>query len=402
MERLGWVGALIVAVALVVAASVLWLQTRDDLEDSRELLAASRAEVERLSADLAGERTRSFELANELTASQLSLQDANSYLAILGDDLATAQTNIHAAQGRLVEADNRIDALVASRDALEQLLSGTQDELYTLASKHQVLEQSVGNLEQVKEQIGSLDSTITSRNTTIGELDSQIVELRDEIEALKVAREPWMLETRTSGLMCTGSMEPALTCLDEVTWLMNSYPEDIAEGVIISFDIGACRDESKWIAHRVEKVKVEDGIYYYWPKGDNNSQADGCWVPFSHVNGYAINVRRNAHPENAELRNMVVEAQADMDRAMAIHNATKSRYCRAAPTSGTSVGAEHDGKPCYFTSQEWDELDHLYQVVYLGAYRYWECTLDSARNATHSPDGRAPIYQTCSHPGPMS
>ena len=405
MERLGWIIGLIVAVSFVVFVSVFWLQARDDLITSEELLTASRADVERLESDLASERTRRYELASELTSSQLSLDDSNSHLLVLGGELATAnsalsatQTSLDDAQGRLVDADNLIGTLTVSGDAMEQLLSGTQDELYAVTTEHDVLEQSVGNLEQVSEKVNALDATIASRNTTIVELDLQINGLRDDIDALKEAREPWVADTRKTGLACTGSMEPALTCLDEVTWLMNPYPEDIVEGAIIYFDMSVCVEDVKWVAHRVDKVKVEDGIYYYWPKGDNNDDPDDCWVPFSYVNGYAINVIRNAHPENAELRNMVVEAEADMDRAMDVHNTTKSRYCRVAPTNGASVMARHDGEPCYFTSREWDEVHHLYSVVYMGAFNYWACTLDSAGNATHFPDGRAPVYQACSYP----
>ena len=128
---------------------------------------------------------------------------------------------------------------------------------------------------------------------------------------------------------CTGSMAPAMTCVDEATFRTVFSPEDIKPGHIITFQPG-CPGEgggTRPVAHRVMEVRQDEGGYSYWPKGDAKREADGCWIPAELVQGYVIEVHRDVRPENTELRDEVAAARAALTAIM-------DRYC------GVGVGAD--------------------------------------------------------------
>ena len=122
---------------------------------------------------------------------------------------------------------------------------------------------------------------------------------------------------RRAGGTCTGSMAPALTCVDEATYRTAFDPADIEPGHIISFQPGCPSDDGgddRSVAHRVMEVRVEQGRYSYWPKGDARREADGCWVPAENVNGYLIAIHQDVRPENMELRDEVAAAAGCVQR----------------------------------------------------------------------------------------
>ena len=142
---------------------------------------------------------------------------------------------------------------------------------------------------------------------TIGELETKTRDLQAEIAELEDRRRPLVLALDTSarsGFLCTGSMEPTITCLDEATWLRDFRPEDIAIGATIAFKPNCWEDDedARGAAHRVMDIRVEEGIHYYWPKGDGAREPDGCWVPHTNVQGYVIDIHRDVRPANAVLR----------------------------------------------------------------------------------------------------
>ena len=143
------------------------------------------------------------------------------------------------------------------------------------------------------------------------------------------------------GFKCTGSMEPSITCLDEVSVETAFDPQDIQPGTVIEFapscPMGADQ-ERRGTSHRAVDVKVEDGLHYYWPKGDANREADGCWIPAHDVTGYVVGIHRNARPENEPLRVEVNRAKADLHDVL-------DRYCGVGvPVDDCELGstAEHD------------------------------------------------------------
>ena len=114
-------------------------------------------------------------------------------------------------------------------------------------------------------------------------------------------------------------MEPVLTCLDEITYLTHFSARDITIGTIIAFASPSCQG-GRGLLHRVMDIKVEGGIYYYWPKGDNNQEAHGCWVPHTDVKGYVVAIHQNARLANAELRTQVNQARQSLLSAWELYD----------------------------------------------------------------------------------
>ena len=163
-------------------------------------------------------------------------------------------------------------------------------------------------------------------------------------------RLPARFNSVRAGATCTGSMAPAITCVDEATYRTEFHPQDIVPGTIISFYPACPSDEgpgTRPVAHRVVDVKIEQGRYSYWPKGDARREPDGCWVPAEHVQRYLVAIHAGARPENTELRDAVAGARAAL-------NVLMDRYC------GIGVVADD----CQLSSDaEYEELaaarDHL-------------------------------------------
>ena len=140
-------------------------------------------------------------------------------------------------------------------------------------------------------------------------------------------------------------------------------------------------------------IKVVDGTYYYWPKGDANSQVDGCWVPHTSVNGYIIELHNNTNPENASLRERVNSAKAERDEALQIYEAKEVRYNRKLDYYNAKY-IEYCGSlagGCQLAEPYYSELNQLYDELvrlegelvflyndYIAAYDAWEQAYNEA------------------------
>ena len=294
------------------------------LADSQDALADTQATLQETDSALTEQRAANV----TLTAEYGVLQAAKEAVEADNDDL---ETDLRAANDRntALSSENaglmaNLTATIADRDGLRTELTGAQVELGVLTVTHNKLEASHMTLTTQFEELQ------TQAGTAEG-LREQIRLLRQEILELEEARKPLILgvdATGRSGFVCTGSMEPAVTCLDEATWLEDFRPEDITVGATIAFHPGCGGDDSgRGTAHRVEAIEVVNGVHRYWPKGDNNLEADGCWIPEQNVRGYIVEIHRNARPENAELREQVNAAIDAWKEAITAYYALYDRYC---------------------------------------------------------------------------
>ena len=194
-----------------------------------------------------------------------------------------------------------------------------------------------------------------------------------EIAELHRKRQPLVIRSGMGGFLCTGSMEPNLTCLDTVTWLSNYRPEDIIVGSTISFNPNCWEEQANGIgaAHRVLDIKVEDGIYYYWPKGDGNEVPDGCWVPHTAVDGYIIALHQNTRPENAQLRDAVNAAKAEYIVAETAYLDYVEKRC----------GHRTPGN-CTLSSSRYVVATRLWRVLNQ-AYDYMQCWYKNAKDSEY-------------------
>ena len=120
---------------------------------------------------------------------------------------------------------------------------------------------------------------------------------------------------------------------------------------------------------RIYHVDVRDGAHYYWSKGDNNPEPDGCWVPEQHVQGYITEMYRNVRPENAELRELVNAAKDAYHEARIAYYALRDQYCQRD---------EH----CTAPSHIYVSLEALGAVLD-ATWDYFDCWQESARQSEY-------------------
>lgn len=318
--------------AVVAASGVVYLlleldgandslhATQTTLDDTISALAETRVSLANTRMDLVAQEEVSAGLRQEVTGLQRDnaslavdkdallgyLNDALLENGALTDDLEAAEVVKGELRGRQAAAVIQVTTLTAAKADLEGRLGDvtlrfeTRDAEYTaLDAEHRRLVQAAGEAEELETRAG---------------------ELREEIRGLQERRRPLLLAVqrqRVEGFLCTGSMEPRITCLDTATWMRDFSPEEIVVGSVISYPNRACLgdDAPGRTAHRVLAIQIIEGVHYYWPKGDALPEPDGCWVPYAAVDGYIVELHRDTVPANAMLRDNVNAARAAYDVA---------------------------------------------------------------------------------------
>lgn len=112
-------------------------------------------------------------------------------------------------------------------------------------------------------------------------------------------------------ILCTGSMDPTITCLDSVYVITNPTVESINLGSVIFFDTAGteCSFLIKTILHRVIAMKYGEKGIEYRTKGDHNTTPDECWIPFENVWGIVVKVEKGASPEGQVLLEQIWRIQ---------------------------------------------------------------------------------------------
>ena len=139
---------------------------------------------------------------------------------------------------------------------------------------------------------------------------------------------------------CTGSMSPAITCLDQILSRPDPTPAMILVGSIIRFQ--SCKE--RIFAHRVVQIREVGGQVYYQTKGDAVDQPDHCWVPHEDVRDLVVSVEKNAVPENRWLRDQMIAARAALRANPDDPDAIAAYHCwrRVARSSDSENAATHD------------------------------------------------------------
>ena len=298
-----------------------------NLKSTTEQLNDQTGENNTLTADLQAKTAE-----NETLTADLQAETAENERLTADLDTTTERLTSKIAENETLTADlnattEQLTSKIAENEALTSDLNTKTQQLVDKTSEHEALVKELGDMEDVKSERDSLLSQVES-------LNSQISRLRSEISSLEQLRRPLIVRSYNEGFLCTGSMEPKITCLDSATWLVNFNPEDIIVDTVIIFDPPAeCDMGSGNVAHRVKAIRTASNTYFYWPKGDANAEADGCWIPHTNVLGYMIDLHKNVHPENADLRNRVNTAKAVMDVALsnyeyavAVHDQKQDQY----------------------------------------------------------------------------
>ena len=129
---------------------------------------------------------------------------------------------------------------------------------------------------------------------------------------------------------------------------------------------------SRIALHRVMDIRVIDSVHYYWPKGDANEQADGCWVPYADVVDYLIGIEKNTVMENAYLRDQVNAANSAYQDAWDHYDATVQRFCGSTPASDCRFSSQHD----------YEIAKRAYDLA-VRATDYWRCWFENAKSSEY-------------------
>ncbi len=275
------------------------------------------------------------------------------------------------ARGELQSARGELQSTRAALQTTMRRLRTSESTLSGVRKSYRELESASAGLDQIRAEISSLE---TQRYV----LNEEIRVLRQQRASLLQQRATRFTGPRTSRgwFSCTGSMYPAITCMDEATWLHHFQPADIRIGDVISF-YPTCRDTSdgRSTAHRVIDVQVWGGTYWYWPKGDSNFEADGCWIPVANVNGVAIEIHRNVHPLNAELHHLMITAKRDLYALQEAYYTIRDRHCA------------READECTLPSNVYAEAIRLFHEMEAAGnlYNCWADVARASRYAGHIP-----------------
>ena len=385
-----YVGALGIVAALVLSlgAAVVFLLVMER-ETSYKLDTATTAVTQHEATNAVLEQTNRT-LLTDKTRLEVYLEEA------LGRYDGVSSENV-SLQSRLVEeeavsAQLRVDLanmtlknaeLGLARDALAAAHEDLASDHAALAAQHKTLAEEY-------------DAIVRLRGTA-AELEERIAELEERLKPLVGA----VGRQRSSWFACTGSMEPAITCLDRVWLVPPTDPEKIVVGVVINVDphCGEGDGDGRGVAHRVTAIKVRNGVHYYATKGDAISRVDICWIPYSDVLEYIVAVEKNVYPENTGLRNQVNSALIAFRAEQIRVGAIELRYLAAGEEYVALVkqvcgeGVSLGNCPQMTDAQEQqirDKYDHredLYDEFRAAsreldaARRHWECWY---RNAVRS------------------
>ena len=389
----------IVAAVAMAAVGILAVYLFLELGDSNEQLAATRTTLADTQTTLADTTTTLQETTDTLQETDSALSEQVATNTALESTMAAAQRDNAILARRndtlardLLGAETEVVLLDSNLNQANQQLSTLQQEHDTLQEGHALLRGEHSALQQTHDGLQAQHQTLQEQAGTVEGLRTQAETLRLEISELEAMREPLVLDSndlRTRGFKCTGSMEPVITCLDEVRWLADFDAVDIVVGSTISFDLDCDTGQvtSYWTAHRVMEIEVRDGVHHYWPKGDNNRKADGCWIPEQHVRGYVVEIYKGVVPENEELRDNVNRAKNShrsmlasldvaqghvddtsqvLDAARAIYNRLWAANCGDVPPEST----------CFLDEPAYSEVN-LAHANYQTAYRSYRAAYNS-------------------------
>ena len=375
-------------VAVVALAGYLFIElsrTNTTLAATTADLTATRAVLADTDAALTGQRARNVqvEAANAvLTANLDGAMDAidawsvaNATLTANLDDALDAIDEWELAfadkEKNLAETTTELNETAAELANTASALTASRSSFDALTSEHGRLQSAYGTLLSTEASLRGDYNALVEQAGDVETLRDQADSLREEIAELEAKRRPLVLSADRNGFSCTGSMEPKITCMDEATWLYNFKPEDIVVGATISFnpDCWENKPNDRWTAHRVMDIKVENGVHYYWPKGDSNPEADGCWVPEQHVKGYIIDIHKDVRPANSELRGLVNEAKTAYNEARVAYYALRDQYCTR-------------GAICTVPSPIYERLVALGEALD-AAWDLYDCWADVARDSEY-------------------
>ncbi len=253
---------------------------------------------------------------------------------------------LNQSQADLEDTRQAVIDLQTEKTQLETLALQRQERINELVVQNTELQSQRAESEAEAQRILDLHDDAAT-------LQAQIDSLREEIRRLEEQRRPLRLSMQSTsirGFLCTGSMEPKLTCLDTVTWMTDFTPEDIVAGAIVSYESEGCLgleyNNEYWVAHRVISINESGYETRYLVKGDANTSPDACTINIDEIKGYVIDVQKNTRLQNATLRE---EVNASREAFVTARDAYVSRGYHVESRYNKAVAA-HEHYSCWYNN----------------------------------------------------
>ena len=368
--------AFLVLFATTLIILLLLVRTNSTLAATKGQLSASQGQVQELSIRLGAVNER-------LAAETAQVGTLSGDLSEVKAQLAASMSEIAGLKSELEVTSNKLAAEFIENETLSANLLATTKELGGKTSDLDKVTRQLANksadYDSLLGEVDSLEDLRADRDGLLSEIDS----LKTSIRLLEELREPLIVRSFSVGFRCTGSMEPKITCLDSATWLRNFNPEDVTVGSVIIFTpTPECEIGLGTTSHRVLEIReVEGTYYYYWPKGDANADADGCWISDANVYGYMTELHKNTRPENGDLRNRVNAAISHRDETLSKYKAAEEAY-----NQRYEEYCGHNPDACTLDQERVSELDRLYDEyirlfnIHQEAFDAWNAVNQEALN----------------------
>ena len=297
------------------------------------------------------------QLGTDLEETQDDLERADRQIRLLQDDVQEKEDAYTGLMSSYSELQDSGAELLAEHKALISDSRALEEENLRLMELVAPIEDAQGELQRIRSLATEAEDAYDRWSTGASRMQGLFEDLEAEVAELEEKRRPLLLHGRTSttDFLCTGSMEPKITCLDTMTWLTDFDPADITVGTIVVYS-PSCWGNPYETAHRVTQIEETEGVYAFRTKGDAYDNDDGCWISQERVQGYLIDIQKNTRPGNAWLREQV-------NSASHLHLRLEARYI--------STGEDYE--------------------LYLEAHRNWSCWVESAAQST----GEGHIPFTC-------
>lgn len=223
-------------------------------------------------------------------------------------DLHDTRDRAAALERELVERDTRIAALEERIEELRDERTSLQERLASRDRTIAELEAVLGQAGPMSEQYASLAARYSDLRAQFDALAASYAEMQEGASHLVRIRTPELPGdallfdrsidgVRATRALCSGSMEPSISCND-LLLLYRPDATDLDVGDVIQFrrqkpDCSG-RADSGTILHRIERVVVNDRGLHFQTRGDALSAADPCLVPAGDVMYKLLASVRNA------------------------------------------------------------------------------------------------------------
>lgn len=290
--------AAVVILALVVLG-LGWIFYKE-LTASNAALASHKdkvADLEQANAQLGQDYSHvqaDFEAAQEaIDIWQEALAQEQSSLAATREELGQTEAELATSEGALATTESELAETEDTLATTQEELKSEKAAVATVAHELRSLQALVGSKDQLESDLETLEADVAR-------VQEQIARVREEIREL-VAQRAIIPKPYKDEVACTGSMEPAITCLDRITF-RKVGDLDLEVGNVVTFE-----DGDDLILHRIIAIAESPTETYYLTKGDNNLLDDGLWLRRSELVEVVVGIEKGALANSfrTELRDKV-------------------------------------------------------------------------------------------------